>query len=224
MKRARDCTLSLPVWKCVMECAALRFDAPAFVSILSAVPALGRACLHESARPSDYREYVYWTRHFDRVEYDDGLRSGELKGVFYTRNTMVHRTDGPAVIVNHYDCDTSTLVYNLTIDYTSERLAFAYKQLDALHCEDGPARIWSCGCKEWFVDNERHRMDGSAVRNCSGQEAWYCKDELHRENGPALVFGNGREEWYRHGVLHRVGGPAVVGGPSFAGGYYDDEY
>ena len=204
-----------------MECAALRFDAPVFLSILSSVPVLGRASFPEWSQLSDHSEYVYWTRHFDRVDYDE---EEQLKCVFYTRNAQGHRIDGPAVIANHYDCDKATFVYAAMIDYTSERLAFIYKQYDLMHREDGPARIWSCGCKEWFVDNERHRMDGPAVRNCSGQEEWYYENELHRINGPARVFGNGREEWYRHGVLHRVGGPAVVGGPSLDGGDHDDEY
>lgn len=37
------------------------------------------------------------------------------------------------------------------------------KGTNKIHREDGPARIWSDGSEEWWINNELHRIDGPAI-------------------------------------------------------------
>lgn len=42
-----------------------------------------------------------------------------------------------------------------------------------LHREDGPARIWSSGTREWYINGKLHREDGPAVILYYGTEFFY---------------------------------------------------
>jgi hypothetical protein len=59
-----------------------------------------------------------------------------------------------------------------------------------LHREDGPARVWPTGCKEWWQDNKRHRTDGPAIEYADGDKSWYLHGEL-------LFF----DEWLQNNEL-----------------------
>lgn len=34
-----------------------------------------------------------------------------------------------------------------------------------IHCTDGPAVLYHCGRKEWFVEGHRHRIDGPSIED-----------------------------------------------------------
>ena len=76
-------------------------------------------------------------------------------------------------------------------------------------CDKQVFHINRYGTKEWYLNGERHRVDGPAIEYANGGKRWYLNDILHRENGPAVEFANGHKEWYLDGELHRVDGPAV---------------
>jgi hypothetical protein len=64
-----------------------------------------------------------------------------------------------------------------------------------LHREDGPAREYSNGSKEWWINGQRHREDGPAVESDVSND-WYINGQLHREDGPAVEWSDGTKWWY----------------------------
>ena len=69
--------------------------------------------------------------------------------------------------------------------------------------------------KEWWDPDTRkaHRLGAPAKTWTNGQEEWYLDGVKHREDGPAVTgpWTMGNEEWYLHGMRHRTDGPAVIG-------------
>jgi len=55
------------------------------------------------------------------------------------------------------------------------------------------------GCREWFLDGERHRVDGPAIEMECGSTTWYLDGELHREDGPAIDWVDDTKFWYLNG-------------------------
>lgn len=43
----------------------------------------------------------------------------------------------------------------------------------------------------WFRHGLRHREDCPAVELYNGNKEWYQNDELHRIDGPAYILSNG---------------------------------
>jgi hypothetical protein len=68
-----------------------------------------------------------------------------------------------------------------------------------LHRTDGPAREYSYGGREWYVDDKRHRIGGPAVEWADGTKWWYVDSRLHRIDGPAIEWANGHKEWWIDG-------------------------
>lgn len=66
---------------------------------------------------------------------------------------------------------------------------------DKIHCEDGPAVIYSDGTQQWWLNNELHREDGPAVILPDGTQEWWLNDKVHREDGPAIIYPDGSYEW-----------------------------
>jgi len=65
------------------------------------------------------------------------------------------------------------------------------------------------GTKEWYQNDQRHRIDGPAVEHTDGTKQWFQNGRRHRTNGPAVERVNGDRIWYFEGRLHRTAGPAV---------------
>ena len=95
-----------------------------------------------------------------------------------------------------------------------------YNLNDERHREDGPAREYANGTKEWYINGERltetefnqrtQSCIGKIVEYASGTKEWYnLNGELHREDGPAIEWAVGTKCWYINGELHREDGPAV---------------
>mgnify|MGYP000062946632 FL=1 len=55
------------------------------------------------------------------------------------------------------------------------------------------------GTREWFQNDERHRLNGPAFEGVDGYKAWYQNGERHRLDGPACEYANGYKEWYIEG-------------------------
>lgn len=130
------------------------------------------------------------------VEYRSDLGHGR---------SVLHRTDGPAVVVDNSDGDHHEVWF----------------QGDVMHREDGPAQT-SCTSdgiriEEWQNFGERHRIDGPAVTitDCGEvtTELWYRFGELHRDKDePAsrvVVNGDLTEQFWRAGK-HRTSIPWCV--------------
>jgi hypothetical protein len=78
------------------------------------------------------------------------------------------------------------------------------------HRLDGPAHINEEGSQFWYKNGMLHRTDGPAIEcGDSDDNEWYLDGELHREDGPAKI-DYGVEEWYKKGELHREDGPAKI--------------
>ena len=65
------------------------------------------------------------------------------------------------------------------------------------------------GDKCWYLNGQRHRVNGPAIEYADGTKRWYLNDKLHRENGPAVEYADGEKWWWLNGLLHRENGPAV---------------
>ena len=68
-----------------------------------------------------------------------------------------------------------------------------------LHCEDGPAIIYSDGTRYWCQNNELHRIDGPAVVYSNGEKRWYQNNKLHRTDGPAIIYSSGTKQFWING-------------------------
>lgn len=78
--------------------------------------------------------------------------------------------------------------------------------------EDGPAKIFKSGRKEWYKRGILHRKrgDGPAIESEDGDKYWYVYNCLHRDGDlPAVEYSDGEKHWYRKGLRHRENGPAV---------------
>ena len=67
------------------------------------------------------------------------------------------------------------------------------------HRLDGPAVIYANGRQEWWVNGQRHRLDGPAVISAEGEQVWFVNNRLHRLDGPAVIYANGSQEWWVRG-------------------------
>jgi len=97
-----------------------------------------------------------------------------------------------------------------TLRYCETYKAWEIRENDLLHCEWGPAMIYSDGTQEWYYFDNLHRTNGPAVIYPDGRQEWYCMGRRHREDGPAQIYPDGRQEWWHIGVLHRIDGPARI--------------
>ena len=71
-----------------------------------------------------------------------------------------------------------------------------YNKEGQYHCVDGPAVIYKCGDKFWYLNGKRHRENGPAIELNNGDKYWYLNGKLHRENGPVVERANGiKEHW-----------------------------
>lgn len=88
-----------------------------------------------------------------------------------------------------------------------------YKFGTLLHREDGPAREFANGKREWWLYGKRHRQSGPAVIHPQGTQEWWMNGVLHRENGPAIVTTNTATHvcmYYGHGHLYRIDERKIV--------------
>ena len=104
--------------------------------------------------------------------------------------------------------------YRVEVDDGS---TFWYKYgTNKLHREDGPARKYANGDKEWFLNGEWHREDGPAIERTDGDKAWWLNGKRHRKDGPADIrYKSGTkivnvEFWFLNGEPHREDGPADI--------------
>lgn len=85
-----------------------------------------------------------------------------------------------------------------------------------LHREDGPARIYSNGTKQYYKHGILHRENGPAIEanhNYCMKYVYYINGEMHNINNPAY-----RERWqdceilkyFQHNELHHLQGPAII--------------
>lgn len=125
----------------------------------------------------------------------DNIRTDELGNSFYTADGLLHREDGPAVVLG---------------DGTEEWYCEG-----ALHREDDlPASVSSTGEKEWRRYGSQHRDgDKPAVTSPDGNAIYIVDGKLHRGGGkPAVIYPSGHTEWWVDGELHRAVeyGPAKI--------------
>jgi len=98
-----------------------------------------------------------------------------------------------------------------------------YNSSQELHREDGPAREWASGTKEWYLNGKKHREDGPARISSNGSKEWWLNGKLHREDGPAKILylspinlATEHDDiaplllYYKNGKLHRKDGPAII--------------
>ena len=66
------------------------------------------------------------------------------------------------------------------------------------------------GTKWWYLNGQRHRVDGPAIEYSNGIKWWYLNGKIHRTDGPAVEYKDGSQWWYLNDELHRTDGPAIV--------------
>jgi hypothetical protein len=84
---------------------------------------------------------------------ENGLVINKYGTKRWYKNDLLHRTDGPAVII-------------------SSGSQFWYFE-GKLHRTDGPAVIYSDGHEAWYFEGKLHRTDGPAIIYSNGYEFWY---------------------------------------------------
>jgi len=106
---------------------------------------------------------------------------------------------------------SNIIVSNFSYD---EQKGEEYRKNGLLHREDGPARIYANGTKQWFNNGLLHRENGPAVEanhEYCKKIVYYKHGKKHNERGPAYV-----EVWnFEHVIkyfyedeLHHLQGPA----------------
>ena len=58
------------------------------------------------------------------------------------------------------------------------------------------------GTKTWYVNGDRHRVDGPAVEYTNGGKKWYVDGKRHRVDGPAVIYANGTKKWYVRNIKY----------------------
>ena len=56
--------------------------------------------------------------------------------------------------------------------------------------------VYPNGDKGWYLNGQRHRLDGPALETADGRKYWYLNGQLHRLDGPAIEWANGRKRWF----------------------------
>jgi len=57
------------------------------------------------------------------------------------------------------------------------------------------------GSKIWYLNGERHRVDGPAIEYPDGTKQWYLNGKVHRVDGPAYEGADGSKQWHLNGKL-----------------------
>ena len=86
-----------------------------------------------------------------------------------------------------------TIYQNATVHYLNGMLHRTLR--------DNPAVIWENGHKEWWFQNQLHRIDKHAVEWSDGTKEWWFHDQRHRplSDGPAIEYANGDKAWWVNG-------------------------
>jgi len=90
------------------------------------------------------------------------------------------------------------------------------------HREDGPAIESNDGSKYWYTNGKKHREDGPAIENSNGSKFWFVDGKRHRNDGPAYETSNGTKFWYVEDKLHRLDGPAIEVSPGIKEWHIND--
>ena len=85
-------------------------------------------------------------------------RYEENGDVYWYKDDVLHREDGPAVVYAKGD---------------------KWWYIDGLlHRRDGHAIERACGSKEWYVDGKCHRLDGPAIEWADGDREWWVDGQF----------------------------------------------
>lgn len=148
----------------------------------------------------NHKEWIQHGKHHR----EDGPAMVSASRREWRQNGILHRTDGPAVEYVHEK--TGLLDNKLwfqngkafredgpTIE-TPEWNAWL-NQEDLYHKEDGPAKVFTNGRKEWWLNGERHRADGPAVVCANGSCKYYVFDRYAKSQEHVdFVLGKITEE------------------------------
>ncbi len=100
-------------------------------------------------------------------------------------------------MTEHIKADWSMNEHNLPDgSYIDSDNDVCYVKNGKIHREDGPAKEWPSGHKEWYINGKRHREDGPAIEWVNGGKDWYKNGKRHREDGSAMEYADGRKEWW----------------------------
>lgn len=91
--------------------------------------------------------------------------------------------------------------YEIAVDHTY----VMFLADDKLHREDGPAVIYRDGETQWFINGNRHRLDGGPViEKPNGFKSWWVNGKRHRIDGPAVIYGSGTPQkfWYINDTMY----------------------
>lgn len=122
----------------------------------------------------------------DTKDCEDGSHTGPGGDIFWIKNGMIHRDDGPARVTK----------YGGKQWYVN----------DKRHRIDGPAVEWT-GTKEWWFNGVMHRDDGPAYESVHGESTyktgvkiWVCMGQIHRLDGPAIERLDGTKKYFIYDV------------------------
>ena len=60
--------------------------------------------------------------------------------------------------------------------------------------------VYENGTREWYQNDQLHRLDGPAFEGLNGERSWWQNGLLHRTDGPAIELADGTTEWWIDGV------------------------
>ena len=64
---------------------------------------------------------------------------------------------------------------------------------------DYEVRTGAYGSRSWYVNGQRHRLDGPAIEWADGTRSWWVNGQLHRLDGPAVEWASGGRQWWVNG-------------------------
>ena len=65
-----------------------------------------------------------------------------------------------------------------------------------------PAIECANGDKYWYLNGNRHRVDGPAIEYANGDKYWFLNGKSHRVDGPAAEYANGDKYWFLNGIRY----------------------
>jgi hypothetical protein len=121
------------------------------------------------------------------IEVFDVPLVSDMRAEIWTRNGIIHRKGGPAVVVG----GASIWMWN-----------------GVPHREGGPAIIMASGLMKWYQSGKVHNEGAPAVVYPNGDVAWCRCGRFSRDDGPAIECKMGRL-WMVNGQSSRQHGPPI---------------
>ena len=113
-----------------------------------------------------------------------------------------HKISNTESVVEMYDNVTGKFMHQTWVKLIGVKERDRMVLRTFTHRDDGPAVVFACGYKAWYLNGSLHRTDGPAFEFANGNKYWYLNGKFHRIDGPAIEYANGYKSWYINSVQY----------------------